>query len=180
MDALRRLDKIKLSMIILAAVTVLLGSLNHFVYDWSGGDYVAGLLFAANESVWEHIKLALFPMLVFATVGGVFLSKKVNNYFFAVFCAMIVMISFIIISFFGYTFFSRKAILPIDIIIFIAAIALGYATAYHIFFTKSVGWLNALSVIGIIALWVAFLVLTYHAPKFFIFEERFAAYAPKY
>ena len=180
MNASIRLNRIRISMAILAVATVLLGSLNHFIYEWSGENVVAGLLFATNESVWEHIKLALLPMLLFATVGGLFLNNKVNNYFLAVFCAILVMISTIIIGFYGYTFFARKAILPIDILIFITAIGLGYAAAYCIFFTKKIRWLNVLSAIGIIALWIAFLVLTYRAPKFFVFEELFTEYSPKY
>ena len=67
MNASIRLNRIRISMAILAVATVLLGSLNHFIYEWSGENVVAGLLFATNESVWEHIKLALLPMLLFGT-----------------------------------------------------------------------------------------------------------------
>ncbi len=41
-----------------------LGTLLHFTYEWSGNNPVVGLFSATNESVWEHLKLIYFPMLV--------------------------------------------------------------------------------------------------------------------
>ena len=34
-----------------------LGTLLHFVFDWSGGNVAAALFSAVNESIWEHMKL---------------------------------------------------------------------------------------------------------------------------
>ena len=41
-----------------------LGALLHFTYDWSGENKFVGLFSATNESMWEHLKLIFFPMLV--------------------------------------------------------------------------------------------------------------------
>ena len=43
-----------------------LGTLLHFVFDWSGGNVAAALFSAVNESIWEHMKLLFYPMLLFA------------------------------------------------------------------------------------------------------------------
>jgi hypothetical protein len=40
------------------------GSLLHFVYVWTECHVVAAVFCAVNESVWEHMKIMLFPMLV--------------------------------------------------------------------------------------------------------------------
>ena len=48
------------------AVTVLLGSLLHFVYGWSGGSCWAALFGSVNESTFEHMKLFFFPAFAFA------------------------------------------------------------------------------------------------------------------
>ncbi len=45
--------------------TSLLGTLSHFIYGWSGGNPYAGLFTPVNESVWEHMKLLFFPMLLY-------------------------------------------------------------------------------------------------------------------
>ena len=47
--------------------TVLLsciGSTMHFAYAWTGCHPAAALPFAVNESVYEHMKIMLFPILV--------------------------------------------------------------------------------------------------------------------
>ena len=48
--------------------TAALGTLLHFVYDWSGGSTLAAAFSAVNESTWEHMKLLFFPALVFSVV----------------------------------------------------------------------------------------------------------------
>ena len=42
-----------------------IGTLSHYVYEWSGGSGAAAVLGAVNESVWEHMKLLVMPMLLF-------------------------------------------------------------------------------------------------------------------
>ncbi len=50
------------------AVTVLFGTLLHFLYDFTGESLLAAPFSAVNESTWEHMKLLFFPMLVFALI----------------------------------------------------------------------------------------------------------------
>ncbi len=46
--------------------TVLVGSLLHFVFGWSGGSRLAALFGNVNESTFEHMKLFFFPAFLFA------------------------------------------------------------------------------------------------------------------
>lgn len=48
--------------------TALAGTLLHFVYDWSGESVWAAPFTAVDESIFQHIKLLYFPMLLFALV----------------------------------------------------------------------------------------------------------------
>ena len=58
------------------AVTSLLGTLLHFLYDWLGGaDWIAPFS-GVNESTWEHMKLLFWPMLLFAIVEGRFFRER--------------------------------------------------------------------------------------------------------
>lgn len=45
--------------------TVALGSLFHFVYEWSGNNNGTAWFAATNESVWEHLKLIFWPAFLF-------------------------------------------------------------------------------------------------------------------
>ena len=44
---------------------MVLGTLWHFGYEVLGETRIAGYIFPVNESTWEHMKLAFYPMLLF-------------------------------------------------------------------------------------------------------------------
>lgn len=48
--------------------TSILGTLLHFLFDWSGQRAIAALFSAVNESIWEHMKLLYYPMFLFSIV----------------------------------------------------------------------------------------------------------------
>ena len=48
--------------------TSVLGTFLHFLFDLTGGSIVAALVSAVNESIWEHMKLLFYPMLLFAVL----------------------------------------------------------------------------------------------------------------
>lgn len=57
------------------AVSVL-GTLLHFVYEWTGENKIAALFSAVNESVWEHLKLLFWPVLLVTVIEYVFIERK--------------------------------------------------------------------------------------------------------
>ena len=48
--------------------TAILGTILHFLFDWTGGSAAAALISAVNESIWEHMKLLFYPMVAFACI----------------------------------------------------------------------------------------------------------------
>ena len=48
-----------------------MGTLLHFLFDWTGGNAVVALFSAVNESIWEHLKLLFYPMVLFAVASVV-------------------------------------------------------------------------------------------------------------
>ena len=54
------------------AVTSLLGTVFHFLYDWLGESIWVAPFCGVNESTWEHMKLLFFPMLLFALAQSFF------------------------------------------------------------------------------------------------------------
>ena len=43
---------------------IILGSLSHFLYEFSGKRIIFALFCPVNEYVWEHLKLLFFPFLL--------------------------------------------------------------------------------------------------------------------
>ena len=48
--------------------TSALGTFLHFLFDLTGGSAVAALISTVNESIWEHMKLIFYPMVLFGAV----------------------------------------------------------------------------------------------------------------
>lgn len=56
------------------------GTLLHFVYEWSGGSVLTAAFSAVNESTWEHMKLLFFPMFLVSVVQVCVLGKNYPNF----------------------------------------------------------------------------------------------------
>ena len=54
------------------AVTTLLGTLLHFLYDLTDKAMWTAAFSGVNESTWEHMKLLFWPMFIFAIVQSFF------------------------------------------------------------------------------------------------------------
>ena len=48
-------------------IIMLIGSLDHFMYELSGENVFVGLWAPVSESIWEHLKIAFYPTLFFWT-----------------------------------------------------------------------------------------------------------------
>ena len=59
--------------------TGVLGTLLHFVYEWSGGSALAAWFSAVNESTWEHMKLLFVPLFLFSLVQVCLLGRNYPN-----------------------------------------------------------------------------------------------------
>ena len=81
--------------------TAIAGILLHFLYDWSGQNFVVGLFSAVNESIWEHMKLLYIPMLVFALVERRFIKNQ--NFWCAKLIGISVGLFLIPVSYYTYT-----------------------------------------------------------------------------
>ncbi|MDD3186694.1 MAG: DUF6512 family protein [Anaerostipes sp.] len=56
----------------------ILGTLSHFIYEWSGSNKIIGFFTPVNESTWEHMKLLFFPMLFYCMITW-FSKPKINK-----------------------------------------------------------------------------------------------------
>src|SRR5690625_2707729 len=58
------------------AVVLILSFPLHFIYEWTGENAVVGMFAPINESIWEHLKLVLFPLLIWWIAGYLFFNRK--------------------------------------------------------------------------------------------------------
>ncbi len=60
--------------------TGIAGVLLHFLYDWTNQSLFTAPFSAVNESIWEHMKLLFFPMLVFSLIEYKYIGKECENF----------------------------------------------------------------------------------------------------
>ena len=58
------------------------GTLLHFVYEWSSQSILFAPFSAVNESIWEHMKLLFFPMLIFAFAESHYIGRQYPSFWY--------------------------------------------------------------------------------------------------
>ena len=152
--------------------TFILGILLHFLYEWTGNNKFIGSFSAINESVWEHLKLIFFPMLITTIIGFFYIGKEKTNYLISKTIGIIVAITFTVVFFYTYSGILGKNVAVIDIGTFFVATILGEITSYKLIINKTKFSNNILALIILAILLVCFILFTYITPRIGIFEEH--------
>lgn len=151
--------------------TALAGTLFHFLYDWSHQNAIVGLFTPVNESVWEHIKLLYFPMLLFA----VFATRKWKSFFPCIGYALSAGILFgcllIPVLYYTYTGIFGVQITAVDIAIFYISTFTAFLSAYHLANTCRGQKQNRLVRPLVILLGAAFFTFTFFPPALPLFAS---------
>ena len=149
---------------------IILGSILHFTFEWSGSQAVVGVFSAVNESVWEHLKLGFWPAIVFALIESKYLKKATSNFLFAKTIGIYLIPIIIMVIFYSYTAILGESLLVIDILSFIIAVIVGQLVSYRLLTGKTLQYnLDMVSLIALILLGFAlaralcFLPSTHHS-----------------
>lgn len=165
--------------IILGTVFVLTaGTFAHFLYDWTDNDIV-GMFTPVNESIWEHMKLLFFPMLLYS----LFLIFKfkgtypciASSLYFGILTGTLL----IPVFFYTYTFLLGKDIFILDIAIFILCTIIAFQLSYRLTLSCRLQPYTLLLCSLVCALFICFIIFTYHPPNAGIFEDPAASQGPQ-
>ena len=147
-------------------IVSLLGSLMHFVYKWSNYYPLVGIFCAVNESVWEHAKILLVPMLLW----WICLTGDVAACCWASYSALAFLLIFNWISQVG-----GFESLPYDIVLFVLSALCGqYVGAL----APSRGW--RVGLLSLAPLLVLLALGTYSAPRwaYLFMDQTSGIYGP--
>jgi hypothetical protein len=146
----------------------------HFLYEWTGKLFFIGLITPVNESPWEHLKLAFWPILIWWTAVYRTAGRKTRYPFVkaAVSCAVAEGAALFFILAFYYICagaFGTES-LAVNIAAMLLALIIGVRLAVHVAARSSPGDASAfaavLAVIVLAALFVLFTVYPPHLPLF--------------
>ena len=144
----------------------LLGSVLHFLFDWTKHNRFVALFSAVNESYWERIKIAIWPVLLLQAVifslGGYQISSYIPAATIALYSIPVSMVGLV----FVYKWFTKRNILWLDISIFFICIAIAQSifvlVLEQLAATTGTVVMSGLFLFGLV---VAFLLFTCRPPK---------------
>lgn len=150
--------------------TFIVGTLLHFTFEWSKGNTLVASFSAVNESTWEHLKLAFYPMLLITIIGLFYFYQSLPSFLCAKTIGIITAISFITIFFYTYTGILGTNFAFLDIGSFFVAVLLGEYVSYKIM-VSSFSCYNLSSGIILALLLACFVTFTYFPPKLNYFKD---------
>ena len=150
---------------------LILGSLSHFFYEWSGSNFIVGLLSPVNESTWEHIKLLYFPMLLYSLIA---IPTQKSDYpcITSAFAAGILIgVLLIPVLFYTYTGILGYNVLVLDIGTFVLSVVLSFYFIYRFTLTCRFQNFACLLWIVICLLGISFMMFSYCPPDIGLFAD---------
>ena len=149
----------------------ILGTLCHYLYEWTNKTFISSILFAVNESTWEHIKISLTPSYVLIIIQ-LLINCNCNNFILAVFIELLTLIIVIPVIFYGYQLIFKKQNVLVNILIFYVAVCLSQIFFHLIINSNRVNIIfTYLSSIGIAIITYCYLTFTLFPPKNLLFED---------
>ena len=112
--------------------TLIAGTLLHFCYEWSGENPFVALFAPVSESVWEHLKLLFFPVLIYTLFEIIVLFKVSGSFLTARVLGVILGMFFILAAFFTYTGIIGRNFLAADILIFALSVFVTFLSSRYL------------------------------------------------
>jgi hypothetical protein len=151
---------------------IIVGSLMHSVYPWSGEIRWLGFLFPVNESVWEHLKMGYYAIVFFIVLEYPAIGRIAHNYWIARFCSVVLLNMVIVVVFYSYTTFLGRSIVWVDILSYVLGVILSQMAAHRIFLQRPLQRsVNYLGIAGIILIGLVFAWFTRYPPRTDIFRD---------
>ena len=149
-----------------------LGTFLHFLFDLSGEWVLAGVVSAVNESIWEHMKLLFYPMVLFAWVEHGKIGKEYPCFWSVK--AVGITLGLVLIPTLYYTYTGALGVSAdwFNITIFFIAAAVVYRTETALLHRGSLVRCNErAAAVWLLVIGVLFTVLTFVPPRIPLFQD---------
>ena len=149
-------------------ISMLIGTIGHFLYDLTNKNKIIGFFFSQNESTWEHIKLGITPIFFYSIIELIITLNP--NTIVNMVVKIIVFILSIIILYYGYKLILKKNILVLDILTFYIALIAAYLVGINNLNYNYTLYIYIFALIFIVALFYAYKNFSKNPPNSFIFK----------
>lgn len=149
-----------------------LGTFLHFLFDLTDASVVAALVSAVNESIWEHMKLLFYPMILFALIEKRAFRRKSSRFWCVKLTGIVVGLALIPVLYYTYTGILGVSADWINITIFFLAAGVAFWVEYTLFEKERVCLLGAgPALILLVVIVAAFTLLTFFSPHIPFFRD---------
>ena len=154
-------------------VTGALGSLLHFVYQWSGENQVAAAFSAVNESTWEHMKLLFFPLFLFSVVQVCVMGRNYPNFLAVRAVSILTGLVLIPVLFYTYTGVLGRSVDWVNIALFFLAALGAFLLDFRLLRRSRISapWQQILGLIVLWALAFCFVWCTFHPVELALWRD---------
>lgn len=158
------------------AVTSLVGTLLHFLYDWTGESLWVAPFSGVNESTWEHMKLLFWPMFLYAVLQSFFF-KEQENFWCVKLKGVLLGLALIPVLFYTYNGVIGKSPDWVNIGIFFIVAAASYLFETKRYTSETIPCTRpklAFALLSLIA--VLFVLFTFRTPEIGLFQDPITGY----
>ena len=152
------------------ALTSLLGTLLHFLYDLTGGSAFVALFSGVNESTWEHMKLLFWPMLLFCMIQSRFFSDR-DDFWCIKLRGTLIGLGLIPVLFYTYNGVIGRSPDWINITIFFISAAVAYLYEARRLKGEVKACRRGLAIFLFCAIAAAFVIFTFKTPEIGVFRD---------
>ncbi len=152
--------------------TSILGTLLHFLFDLTGGSAIAALFSAVNESIWEHMKLIYYPVLLFALIEYRVWGEETENFWCIKLAGILLALGLIPSVYYVYTGILGTSAAWFNVTIFFIAAAAAYWIETKQFQKTGTCKLpGKAAFVLIILIGAVFTVFTFYTPEIPLFQD---------
>ncbi len=174
MKRYKKLCKEQKFILIAIIIVFITGSINHFLFDLLGGVGVIAVFSPVNESVFEHMKLGLWPMVASWSLYYVFCHRKNNIdpglWFGGCFYAIVSSVVIMPLLYYFYTEALLIENMVVDIVLYFFAVAFGQGLGFF-YYKYSYGKKASTWGLLILSVLVIFSAFTFFPPKLPMFLD---------
>lgn len=153
--------------------TIIAGTLDHFIYQWSSESVFLAPFSAVNESTWEHLKLLAVPLLLFSFAEHFAYGKSFSNFLAVRTCCVLAGMASIIVMFYGCVALTGQHWLWADIGIFVLSVIFAYGLSFVLLNHRSLSGMTweIIARVLLVLLVVSFIFFTKQPPHLFLFQD---------
>lgn len=163
------MNQLKRYTIIGVVFVLITGTLAHFIYEWTGNNFITGLFTPVNESTWEHMKLLFFPMLLYSFFIIPKLKRRYRCIASSMYCGILLGTSLIPVIFYTYSGILGYNFFILDLLTFVSSVAAGFYAAFKLTLSCKMRKYTVLLCCLITIITICFLLFTYLPPNIGLF-----------